>query len=151
VNCSIGIALALTLVLLAGSAAFGHGIEFGITGGEAQVIQLKYHGGGAMVDLAYELYAPGDETPYQTGRSDKLGRIVFVPGRDGEWRLKAWTEDGHGVNRTFLIADPHEEPGTRPDGRGSGDVRGPRVVIAIAVILLLGAGWYYLKRRGEQG
>jgi nickel transport protein len=44
----------------------------------------------------YEVFAPGDEVPYQKGRTDKNGVVAFLPDRPGKWRIKVMAESEHG-------------------------------------------------------
>ncbi len=71
----------------------------------ATVVQLNYADGQPFAFEAYELYPVGHETPVQVGRTDSAGRVVFVASDGQEYRLKAWSTDGHGVERRVL-AEP---------------------------------------------
>ncbi len=55
---------------------------------------------GAMVDV----YAPGDDQPYQTGRTDKAGFFAFIPDRTGEWTMRVDDERGHVDRVTVEVA-----------------------------------------------
>ena len=47
----------------------------------------------------YEVFAPDNkETPFQLGRSDARGRVVFVPDRAGSWVVKVKADSQHGVH-----------------------------------------------------
>ena len=68
----------------------------------ATVVQLNYADGQPFAFEAYELYPAGREIPVQVGRTDGAGRVVFVATAGQEYRLKAWSADGHGVEQTVL-------------------------------------------------
>ena len=46
----------------------------------------------------YEIFAPGEELPHQTGRTDKNGFLAFVPDRKGIWKVKVLGESAHGFH-----------------------------------------------------
>ena len=71
---------------------------------EAHVIRLQHADDTPLVDAEYELSVVGAEAPYQTGQTDALGRVVFIPGDVRQWRLRVFSQDGHGIDRTFELA-----------------------------------------------
>ncbi|HJV93132.1 MAG TPA: hypothetical protein VJ572_06605 [Azonexus sp.] len=92
----------LGLLLCAGAAA-AHEVKIEQTTSAAAVVRLSYADGQAFAFEAYELYPAGEETPAQVGRTDAEGRIVFLPGPRTEWRLKAFSADGHGLNQRLTV------------------------------------------------
>ena len=46
----------------------------------------------------YELFAPGDELPYATGRTDRNGFVSFLPNMAGVWKVKVLGESSHGFH-----------------------------------------------------
>ena len=46
----------------------------------------------------YEVFAPGEELPHQTGRTDRNGFVAFVPDRQGIWKVKVIGESAHGYH-----------------------------------------------------
>ena len=95
-------ALAAAVGLIAFCApAAAHLVEYALESGEATVISLHYADVTPFAFESYEIYASGESIPVQVGRSDLHGRIAFVPSRSGQWRLRAFSEDGHGVDFTF--------------------------------------------------
>jgi nickel transport protein len=46
---------------------------------------------------SYEVLREGERVPFQSGRSDALGRVVFCPDRRGLWTVRVFSEDGHGA------------------------------------------------------
>lgn len=101
-------AIALLLAHLTAPPAIGHDLHWAVTAGEATVLRLFYADDTAFSYEAYEIYREGEEIPFQVGRTDALGRIAFIPDRAGSWRVKAFSEDGHGVDFT-VAAGPAGE------------------------------------------
>lgn len=92
--------LFLCLLLLAGPA-LAHEVIVESGGATATVVRLHYADGQPFAFEAYELYPAASEVPAQVGRTDARGRVVFIAGDIAEWRLKAWSADGHGVERSI--------------------------------------------------
>ena len=92
---------ACTLALLAiGLAPFtsdAHALLHERIEADAVVLKLSFPGGDAPLFESYEIYAPGNETPFQTGRVNAVGELSFNPDRPGEWQVKVFTADGHGT------------------------------------------------------
>jgi nickel transport protein len=101
--------LAFALCLLA-MGAQAHQVTSTTTAAPATVVTLSYADGKPFTYEAYELYAGDGELPYQVGRSDARGRVVFLAEGAGPWRLRAFTEDGHGID-TALQANASGTPG----------------------------------------
>jgi nickel transport protein len=64
-------------------------------------LTLTYGDGSPFAHEAYELYPADADQPLQTGTTDANGRILFVPDKAGEWRIKTFSEHGHGFDRRF--------------------------------------------------
>lgn len=90
--------LCLSLLLLA-TPVMAHEVIVESSAASATVLRLHYADGQPFAFEAYELYPAGSEIPGQVGRTDARGRVVFIAGDTAEWRLKAWSADGHGVER----------------------------------------------------
>ncbi|MEW8028445.1 MAG: hypothetical protein AB2792_00720 [Candidatus Thiodiazotropha sp.] len=71
---------------------------------EAGVIWLHHTDDTPLADAQYELTAAGGNAPHQSGKSDALGRVVFIPGDVREWRLRVFSEEGHGIDTVFELA-----------------------------------------------
>jgi nickel transport protein len=95
--------LLLCLALLSCSA-WGHEIKLELSQQAAAVVQLAYADGQPFAFEAYELYHPNKEVPEQVGRTNGEGQIVFLPGTRTDWRLKAVSADGHGVDQILKVS-----------------------------------------------
>lgn len=89
------------LILAAGTAApasvAAHALLHEIIAGEAVVLRFQFAGADQPWFEPYEVFAPGVETPFQTGRVNASGEVSFRPDRPGTWRVRVFTEDGHGA------------------------------------------------------
>ncbi len=65
------------------------------------MIELRFADGTPFTFESYEICAQDESTPVQVGRTDTQGRIAFLPPRAGSWRLRAFADDGHGLDITF--------------------------------------------------
>jgi nickel transport protein len=82
-------------VLLAG-ALHAHSLVHTAQAGNALVVELRYGDGSPFSYEAAEVFRPGETVPFLAGRTDANGRLAFVPDQPGEWRVRAFSEDGHG-------------------------------------------------------
>ncbi|GAO34996.1 hypothetical protein SCT_0376 [Sulfuricella sp. T08] len=90
----------LILLLLAAPCA-AHEVHHTIETTSAVTVHLVYADGKPYAYEAYELYPAGKDIPAQVGRTDAQGRVVFIPGDNRAWRLKAFSTDGHGTDLSF--------------------------------------------------
>jgi len=120
----------LSLCLSVG-VVWGHGLHHTVSEGEAVVITISYAEGMKFAHERYEIYRPGEEVPFQSGTTDGLGRIAFVPDRDGDWRLRAFSKDGHGLDVRVSTSARGLELGSR-DSRSGGH---ERIVLGVAIII----------------
>ena len=56
----------------------------------------------------YEIFGPGEDIPYQKGRTDKNGVVSFLPDRPGKWRIKVTAESEHGGHAANVEIDVKE-------------------------------------------
>lgn len=109
-------------LLLAGwtGAASAHGTGARTLGANAIAVELYYSDGGPMAYAEARVFGPGDtaEMPFVNARSDRLGRVAFLPDRDGEWRIEGRDGEGHSIQATVTVAG-----GAAPAGGAGGLVR----------------------------
>src|SRR5690606_33424790 len=53
---------------------------------------------------SFEIRAPGDSAVFQKGRTDQLGRVALLPDRPGPWKVRVYSDDGHGADVTVEVA-----------------------------------------------
>ncbi len=89
--------LLLMLVVLLPGRAFAHALEGEVSGhGAATAVLFTYSTGDPARFIKVEVYSPSDrKTEFQTGRTDMLGRVVFLPDQAGEWMVVASDNQGH--------------------------------------------------------
>ncbi|MCX7957594.1 MAG: ABC transporter permease [Deltaproteobacteria bacterium] len=92
----------LLIFLLLPAILLGHDVSYSVNQQNAYIVEIYYANGSKFAYESYEIYKPGNEkTAYQVGRTDESGRIVFLPDVPGKWKIRAFSDDGHGV--TFEI------------------------------------------------
>lgn len=134
--------LALCLGLVP-SAALAHDLHHEVSQGQAVVIRLSYADDTPFAFVAYEIYPKDEKLPVQVGRTDARGRIAFLPERAGAWRIKAYSEDGHGLDFALTTDAASIVASDQPLYERYG-----RIVVGVALILgLFGFISLYLKRK----
>jgi len=101
-----GVIMALAILagaLLAGPAS-AHGVKHQIQSVNATVISLSYDDGQALAHAVFEAAPMGAAQAAVTGLTDAEGRAVIVADVPGRWRLRAFSNDGHGAVVEFDVA-----------------------------------------------
>jgi nickel transport protein len=134
----------LAILALLPYPAAAHDLQHTAEPAQALVIQMHYADGSPFAFESYEVYRDGDKVPQQVGRTDKAGRIAFLPDGPATWRVKAFSEDGHGLDmRVESGAGGTVEAADQPLFE-----RFTRIVVGVAVILgLFGALRLFYGRR----
>lgn len=136
--------LGLLLMSWAGAAG-AHEVHHAIAATHAVSVSLAYADGSPFAYEKYELYAEGKEAPAQVGNTDAAGRAVFIPGETRNWRIKAWSADGHGVDLRFESPAPSTSPAATVD---AGPDRATPALLGLALILAaFGAYQLFLGRK----
>jgi nickel transport protein len=138
-----GVGVLLLLAFLT-APAHAHDLQHTTTSAQAVVLRLTYTDAKPFAFEGYEVYRQGDTLPYQVGRTDGQGRVAFLPDRAGAWRIKAFSEDGHGLDITLTTdAAAQVAVADKPVFERYG-----RIVVGVAVILgLFGFISLYLRKR----
>jgi len=127
--------------------AVAHDLQHQIGEGAAVSVRLFFANGSDFAFESYEVYRAGDEIPFQVGRTDLQGRVVFLPDRAGTWRIKAFSEDGHGADFSFTT-------GARGGVRDANQPfleRHLRVVVGVSVIFgVFGLVNLFTRRGGRK-
>jgi nickel transport protein len=83
------------LMLMFGVNALAHSIRFTVSQEPPSVIvQAAFSRTSPLVNAKVEIFEPGNEKLYQTGRTDKQGRFAFLPDKNGLWKVSV--DDGMG-------------------------------------------------------
>ncbi|MCU7931254.1 MAG: hypothetical protein KZQ90_10665 [Candidatus Thiodiazotropha sp. (ex Codakia rugifera)] len=80
-----------------------HGIDMSIGRAEASIVTLRYHNNEPFANVSYELFVAESKHPYQSGRTDAQGRVVFFPGSIRQWRIRVFSKDGHGTDTPLEV------------------------------------------------
>ncbi len=96
----------VTLLCLVPVEARAHDLQHRVATEPVVTISLFFGNGDPFSYESFEIYREGEAIPFQTGRTDALGHITFLPDRAGNWRVKVYSEDGHGADLTLSV-DEH--------------------------------------------
>ncbi|MCK9491637.1 MAG: LPXTG cell wall anchor domain-containing protein [Sulfurimonas sp.] len=84
------------LLVIFTTLLFSHNLNHTISKEQSVVVSFSFSQKDDFSFQNYEVYAPNSEIPFAVGRSDALSRVSFLPNIDGKWKVKAFSEDGHG-------------------------------------------------------
>jgi nickel transport protein len=111
--------------------ALGHEIAHRVERAEAVILTLSFADQTPLAFAYYEVRGQGDDALLQLGQTDAGGRLSFVPHADGEYRVRVFSDDGHGLD----IVVPIDAAGL-PTQSGSPIVeRYARPVLGVGVLL----------------
>lgn len=133
--------LALPAALLAGTL-HAHSLSHSAQPGSAVIVELRYADGSPFSYETTEVYRPAETVPFLAGRTDANGRLAFVPDRSGDWRVRAFSEDGHGGDFTVAAAP---NGGSSAPSAGLGTVGG--LAVGLSVIFGVFGIWSLFVRR----
>ena len=96
----------ILLLLLLFSFSPSHEVLYSLEKREAVILKVYFSDGTPVAYAPYEVYAPSDgKTPWQKGRTDRMGYLVFYPVEEGEWRVRVLEEGGHGLDISVRVSD----------------------------------------------
>jgi nickel transport protein len=133
--------LVLPAALLAG-VLHAHSLSHTAGQGSALIVELRYADGSPFSYEAAEVYRPAESSPFLAGRTDANGRLAFVPDRPGDWRIRAFSEDGHGGDFTVAAA---AEGGSSTSSAGLGEVGG--LAVGLSILFGLFGLWSLFLRK----
>lgn len=125
--------------------ASGHTLHYEVAPLEAVSIRVGGEHGVQPAHAAFTVYPPESDVPYQQGRSDADGRILFYPDRPGDWRITITLTDGHGLELTTSVDAGGWVGETRLEGRSHHGHWG-RLLAGIGYLFGLAALWYGWRR-----
>ena len=138
---SILIPLACALIPAAASA---HGVNHRVERGEAHVVTFTHDDGSPFANVPYEVTAPGDVGRASSGRTDRLGRVAFLPDIPGDWIVRAWSANGHGGRVVVDVGDEAITEIVDTGGRG----RGGDALLGVSLLFgLFGVAALVMSRR----
>ncbi len=97
---------ALLLIVVAPADVPAHGVDYEVDQGGV-VISAWYEGmtPEPMADASVEVFGPGDDTAFQTGRTDRQGRFALFPDRPGEWKVVINDGAGHALTVKVSVGE----------------------------------------------
>lgn len=95
----------------ASSSALAHEVTHRIETMTATVITLTYGDGAPFAHQAWDARPFNAKAVRRSGTTDAEGRAVIVADVAGDWRFRAWSDDGHGVSLAFRAGAPAGQPG----------------------------------------
>jgi nickel transport protein len=133
--------LVLPAALLA-STLHAHSLSHEAQPGNAVIVELRYGDGSPFSYETAEVYRPAESVPFLAGRTDANGRMAFVPDRSGDWRVRAFSEDGHGGDFTVAAV---AEGGSSPSSAGLGEVGD--LAVGLSILFGLFGLWSLFVRK----
>jgi hypothetical protein len=88
--------LACLFVLLATGSAWAHGVRTSVVAGAVTTIAVAHEDGAPMAGATWTAMGP-DGAVFATGVTDAGGAASFRPDRQGAWRVRVASADGHGA------------------------------------------------------
>ncbi len=135
-------ALAATIIMTATTVACAHGIRHTVTRAEAIIVDLAHSNGAPLAEATYEIYPPGETVSRISGRTGSEGRVSFVADTTGRWRVRVFTEDGHGDDITIDTEAPEASTTAGPGSRRS------NISLAVGIILsVFGTAALFSRRK----
>jgi len=101
----------IALMLVAATTACAHGSHGTHQVGAAVIVIFTGHEEAAAAGWAYTVIDPDGEA-WVRGMCDTLGRAVFVPDRQGEWKVRVYAPDGHGGEVVVPVTEAFLKVGT---------------------------------------
>lgn len=98
-----GLASALLAGALWPAVAHGHALLHRVIEGQALTVRFHFPDDDQPLFEPYQVFPPGSERPFQTGRVNAIGEVTFRPDRAGEWRVEVVTADGHGARVSVTV------------------------------------------------
>lgn len=91
-----------------------HGVDGYVEAVSAQCITAMYDDGEPMSYAVVEITAPGSDTPFQKGRTDRNGYFAVKPDTPGQWKAVVSDGMGHRLELDFSVAP---EQGAAPQAQ----------------------------------
>jgi len=142
-------AVAVICLLWLPAPAAAHALLHERVDGDAVTLRLSFPGSDRPLFEPYEIFAPDTETPFQSGRVNALGELSFRPDRPGAWRIRVFTEDGHGAMIELDVDAAGTVAATHADHHHA-ESYVLRVLAALGYLLgLFGLAVLWRQRRGR--
>jgi nickel transport protein len=141
---------ALIFVMLTAVTCWSHGVDGYIEQADGYCATALYDDGEPMSYAAAEIKAPDSDIGFQTGRTDRNGRFVFRPDRQGRWQVIIKDSMGHRLSLDLEVgadADAPEIVDSSSPMTSEGMPRTVKVISGLCIIFGLSGFMYGWKAR----
>lgn len=119
-------------------AAYSHAVRGAVSQQNGMQVRALYDGGDPMTYAAVEVKHADDDLPFQTGRTDRNGRFMFLPDKAGKWQVQVTDGMGHRLSLSVEV-DPdlalNKRQANRPGEDGPG--RYAKALTGVAIIFFI--------------
>jgi len=137
------IVFAATGVMMLPAAGLCHGVDGAIAAAQGYLVTVVYDDGDPMSYAAVEIKGPDAGPAFQTGRTDRNGRIMFLPDRTGSWQVVVKDGVGHMVSLDLDVADIDEAAALSASSSRQSGGRGVGGIVAGLSFLFGATGFLY--------
>ncbi len=132
------------------TVASAHGVYGDIDRAQGIMAHAAYDDGEPMSYAKVEIFKKGENLPFQTGMTDRNGRFLFLPDRQGDWKVVISDEMGHKIALKAVVDDMARMSvkgagGSPTVTRWQGMVAGLGIISGFFSILF----WYYSIHRRQ--
>lgn len=97
------------IMMLAAATAWSHGVEGYAKRMKGYCVIALYDDGEPMSYADAEIKAPGSDTLFQKGRTDRNGCFMFLPDGQGVWQVVVQDGMGHRVGLDIEVGEEEQE------------------------------------------
>lgn len=141
--------IVLVLFLAFAGPCFAHPAETRTESRQAVVVQLRFGAEEVARASEYQVFRPGASEAFQTGRTDELGRVAFVPDQAGPWTVSAQARSGHGLHAVSVEVEVDENGGIKASSRPPLTRSGDQLGALGLLFALLGLFSYFRSGRSR--
>ena len=85
-------------IAMTATVLHAHDLQYQVEAGPPVVLNFFFPDNSKFSYENFEIRAPGEAAIFQKGRTDRLGRVALLPDRQGIWRVRVFSDDGHGAD-----------------------------------------------------
>lgn len=135
----------IILFIISSDVLYSHGVEYKISKKEVFVVSMNYGDGEVMNYTNYKIHSPGSDAVFQSGLTDKNGRLSFVPDAGGEWKVEVTDDTGHAASvivKAGQVSDVNSASGNSLN-------KFQKIIMAVCVIWGAAGTALYFRSRKE--
>lgn len=100
---------AFIITMISGSVAWCHGVDGDIIPSEGYLVTALYDDGEPMSYAEVEIRSSDSNIPFQAGRTDRNGRIMFKPDGKGNWQVVIKDDMGHRLALDLTVKEDKKD------------------------------------------